>query len=642
MCGITGTAGYLNPGLVNRMNAAMRHRGPDGMGDYQDMGARVALGHVRLSILDLSEAAAQPMTSRDGRYVISFNGEIYNFRELRTELARDYTFRSTGDTEVLLRGLEVHGEKFIQRLNGIFAFACWDTLERELLLVRDQLGIKPLYITELPQGGIAFASEIKSLLQCPGVSREPDFVALQQHFAFCHASGNRTAIKSIKRLPAGNILKWSPQRGTQRYPYFKLEFSTDTSSHAEAVERLVTEIETATKRQMVADVPVGAFLSGGLDSSLLTTIAARENPDLQCFTVSVDAADNKLDQVSPDIPYARKLAEILGLTLHEIRMNSSVADMWPKMIFHLDEPIVDPAVFSCYRICEAAREMGIKVLLSGQGADELFGGYPRYWLMNTWNRLNVIPESVRGMISRSGSLLPGSWTGSLGANMRRVRRVLTAADLSPNRRFLEYSASTPQHEISAILGPAFREAVGSQEAADECLLGMDESRWDVPDCYYERDLKTYLCNHNLLYTDKMSMATGVEARVPLLDMELVNLATRYPDAWKVARGKTKKILREASAEIVPREIIKRKKAGFGGPYRGWLRNDLSEMWHDFTSDSVINQRGWFDADALRSARERSDSGKVDLYQLQWAVLTMELWARQYIDDTAASETRVAA
>ena len=642
MCGINGTAGYLEPGLIQRMNVAMRHRGPDGMGIYEDVGARLALGHVRLSILDLSNAAAQPMHSRCGRYVLVFNGEIYNFRELRRELARDYTFRSTGDTEVLLRGLEVQGEEFIKRLNGIFAFACWDALERELIVVRDQLGIKPLYLTELPRGGIAFASEIKSLLQIPDVPREPDFVALQQHFAFCHASEDRTALAAVRRLPAGQILKWSPTKGMRQYPYWKLEFGTDTTSHKDAVDRLVTEIETATKRQMVADVPVGAFLSGGLDSSLLTTIAARENSDLQCFTVSVDASDNRLDQVSPDIPYARKLAQLLGLTLHEIKMTSSVADMWPKMIYHLDEPIVDPAVFSCYRICEAARDMGIKVLLSGQGADELFGGYPRYWLMNVWNRLNVIPSAARQLIARGGALLPGSWSGAAGANLRRVRRVLTAANLSPNRRFLEYSAGTPQAEISAILSPGFRDAVGSKSATDECLDKMNSSRWPAPDCYYERDLKTYLCNHNLLYTDKMSMAVGVEARVPLLDMELVNLAVRYPDAWKVAAGKTKRILREAAAEIVPPEIIKRKKAGFGGPYRGWLRNDLAEMWQDFSSPSMVNRRGWFDADALRSARERSDSGKVDLYQLQWAVLSMELWAQQYIDDAASQQPRIAA
>jgi asparagine synthase (glutamine-hydrolysing) len=632
MCGINGSAGTFIPGLVDRMNQVMAHRGPDGSGRYEDSNGRVAMGHVRLSILDLSNNAAQPMRSEDSRYVITFNGEIYNFKELRQQLERDYTFRSSGDTEVLLRGIEVHGISFVEKLNGMFAFAIWDSQQQELFLARDHLGIKPLYIADLPDGGLAFASEIKSLLVCPGVNRDPDFVALQQHLAFCHASGTRTALAGVKRLPPGSMLRWTPNAGSRITAYWKPDFSPYRSNnYADGVEQLSAAVQAATTRQMVSDVPVGSFLSGGLDSSLLTSIAAKQNPGIECFTVSVDASDNTLDQVDPDLPYAKQLAGDLGLKLHDIRMTSNVAELWPKMVYHLDEPLVDPAVFSCYRICQAARDAGIKVLLSGQGADELFGGYPRYWLMNYWRSIERLPSFAKKSIAGIGQMLPGSMTGKFGAQLRRIRRVLIAADMSPDRRFLEHSVSTNEADIRSIFHPDVSAQLRSEGPTDECLRLIDGSQWSGVSRYYERDLTTYLPNHNLLYTDKIGMATGIEARVPLIDIELAKLAISYPDDWKVLRRTTKRILRDVSKSFVPEKIIRRKKAGFGGPYRGWLRNDLAEMWNDLTSETAVRNRGWFDHKALLKARELSQTGKVDLYMLQMAVLTIELWARQFVD-----------
>lgn len=635
MCGINGSAGTFIPGLVDHMNQAMAHRGPDGSGQFEDPEGRVALGHVRLSILDLSTNASQPMKSKDDRFVIAFNGEIYNFKELRKHLQRDYEFRSTGDTEVLLRGIQVEGISFVEKLNGMFAFAIWDTLKKELFLARDHLGIKPLYIADLPDNGIAFASEMKSLLACPGVDRSPDFIAIQQHLAFCHTSGTRTALEGIKRLPPGSVLRWTQASGSRITAYWRPDFTPHTSTnYEECVEELQNAVEAATKRQMVSDVPVGSFLSGGLDSSLLTAIAAKQNSNIECFTVSVDGADNKLDQVDPDLPYAKRLARDLGLELHDIRMTSNVAELWPKMVYHLDEPLVDPAVFSCYRICQAAQEAGLKVLLSGQGADELFGGYPRYWLMNYWRSVARIPGFGKKLIAKAGALLPGSLAGKTGANLRRIRRVLIAANMSPDRQFLEHSVSTSDDDIRNIFSADVASQLSEEGPADECLRLIAGSQWSGVPSYYERDLTTYLPNHNLLYTDKIGMATGIEARVPLIDIELARLATSYPDEWKVQGRTTKRILRDASKSLVPSEIIHRKKAGFGGPYRGWLRNDLAEMWNDLTCESSVNSRGWFDHKALMKARELSQTGKVDLYMLQMAVLTIELWARQFVDSAA--------
>ena len=291
MCGIAGFMGGFVSGLASRINALQRHRGPDGQGVFEDAGADVALGHVRLAILDLTELAAQPMHSQDGRYVLVFNGEIYNFQELRTELAGlGHSFRSNGDTEVLLHGLQQFGPSYVERLNGIFAFALWDRRDRELLLARDHLGVNPLYYTEPINGSLLFASELKALCAYPGLSREADFEVLQQHLAYCHASDERTALKGISRLPPGAILSWNTAiRKYTIQTYWRPDFHADKfPDRGRAVEELRETIREATTRQMVADVPVGSFLSGGLDSSLITTLAAKKfGPAFEGYTIHI-------------------------------------------------------------------------------------------------------------------------------------------------------------------------------------------------------------------------------------------------------------------------------------------------------------------------------------------------------------------
>mgnify|MGYP001765594468 CR=1 FL=1 len=633
MCGIAGYAGPFLPGLATRMNAAQVHRGPDGQGIFEDPTADIALGHGRLAILDLTPAAAQPMHSPDGRYVLVFNGEIYNFPDLRRDLtAKGHLFTSTGDTEVLLHGLMEYGSVFIERLNGIFAFALWDRRDRELLLARDPLGVKPLYYAEPAPGQLLFASEIKALLQHPHLSREPDFIALQQHLAYCHAADHRTALKAVKRLPPGRWIRWRIDQPLtiQRYwtPPFDQEPLADRQN---ALTDLRAQLQAATHRQMTADVPVGMFLSGGLDSSLITALAARDaGLGFDCFTVAYSSADNRLDRAAEDLPHARALAQQLGLPLREIELHPQVADLWPKLIGHLDEPLADPAAIACYLICQLARQHGVKVLLSGQGGDELFCGYPRYQVFHATAGLERWPHGLRRMIAGLGAHLPGAREGRFGAQLRRARRVLVELGQPAATRFLNLCANTPQDAISRIWSPAVREALHTATFRDDDEQHIAATGLQGLAALQERDLAIYLPNHNLNYTDKMSMATGVEARVPLLDLELVNTVTRYPYAWLLGRT-TKVLLREAARGLVPDSIIDRPKAGFGAPYRKWLRYDLAEMWQDLTSESAVNARGWFDYRALQDARARSQSGQQDLYMLQWAVLTMELWARQFID-----------
>ncbi len=641
MCGIAGLVGDFVPGLIDRMNAAQAHRGPDGSGVFESPRSQVALGHVRLAVLDLSEQAAQPMTSPDGRFTLIFNGEIYNYRELRSTLSdRGYRQTSSGDTEVLLHGLMRWGPAFVERLNGMFTFAFWDDRERELLLARDPLGIKPVYYAEPQPGSLLFASEIKALCAHPDVRREPDFQTIQQHLTFCHSCSERTALKGIHRLPAGSLLRWrADQRTLEIRKFWSPQFSrVSHEADPQDAERLQSAVGEATRRQLVSDVPVGSFLSGGLDSSLITTFAAASyagDDPFRGYTITYPQQSNQLDRAHDDAPYARKIASSLGLDFHEVEIGPQIATLLPQIIYHLDEPIADPATITCYLICRLAREHGTKVLLSGQGADELFGGYPRYAVLRALRWLDRLPRAARASLASAGNLLPGALGGPIGATLRRVRRVLHDVHRSPDARFLAYCMSTASATASGILSPELTNSIDEFRPDADCLMRMQSGGLSDVDRFLERDLSVYLPNHNLLYTDKMGMAVGVEARVPLLDQELVALGTSFSVAQKLDPV-PKAILRRAARGIVSDEIIDRPKAGFGAPYRHWLRHDLGSMWNDLMNPRAIENRGWFRPDAIQRLRSQSQAGRADYYMLQWALLALELWARQFIDQNPAN------
>jgi len=634
MCGIAGLVGDFVPGLMERMNAAQRHRGPDAEGVFEDKEGLCQLAHVRLSILDLSSAANQPMQSDDGRYTLVYNGEIYNFRELRSELeSRGWRFRSTGDTEVLLKGLIQFGEAFVERLNGMFAFAMWDNVSRELLIARDQLGIKPLYYCSPRPGTLLFSSEIKPMLGYPSFEALPEPVALFQHLVFCYALSERTAFKGLFRLQPGYLARWrSDDRVLRTTRYWSPPSQDFEGTPEEAVVILKYTLKAAVERQMIADVPVGMFLSGGLDSSYLTALAkARAREGFKCFTIEWPAADNRLDAMDPDLPHATAFAKRLGLDLHVTTLHHSVTDLCSQLVWHLDEPLVDPAAISAYLICREARASGTPVLLSGQGADELFCGYPRYRVMKAREYLNIFPSMFRMLAARGSTLLPGTIEGSIGAAVRRIKRALIGLEKDPMGHFLNMSAPTPLEAAVSVLSPDFLATVdtgsiiGERDPRYESLGhdGFAGFRW--------RDLSVYLPNHNLLYTDKMSMAMSIETRVPYLDTELVNTTLRLPAHWMVGSMRTKNLLRTCAKGTVPDSIIHRAKAGLGAPYRKWLRYDLEEMWGDLLSRESVERRGWFSYDGLQAARARSQEGRDDLYMLQWAALTMELWARNFLD-----------
>jgi asparagine synthase (glutamine-hydrolysing) len=640
MCGIGGYVGERNLDISQKIISLIAHRGPDGQGHWEDRALGVGLCHTRLSILDLSEAAAQPMKSVDGRFILIYNGEIYNFRELRSKLqSQGDLFTSTGDTEVLLKGLAREGESFVRQLNGIFAFALWDAAKRELLLARDPLGVKPLYFVEPSPGTLTFGSEIKALLANPRVKATPNYEALLQHLSFCHASGSGTALKGVQRLEGGCTLRWSaenPKPVISRY--WKPQFGGPGGNREEAVDQLRMTLKKAVQRQLISEVPVGAFFSGGLDSTLIAALSVPElKNSFNCYTITYPSSENVVDGAAEDGPFAQRAANQLKLSHVNWEIKPEVAYLWPRLLYHLDEPIADPAAIACYLVSKLARNNHTKVLLSGQGADELFGGYPRYPVMHATRFSEYLPQGLRQGLAGIGAGLPGALEGSWGARIRRIRRVLVSLEKRPDLRFLSYCANTPEEAVLSVLSPDVRRAIVGLLPSDECVRHMESSGLMGHDRWFDRDLGVYLPNHNLLYTDKMSMAVGVETRVPFLDLEVVNQVTAMPMEWKIRGGTTKAILRDAARGLVPDEVIDRPKAGFGAPYRKWLRYDLSEMWEDLTTESAVKSRGWFDPQGLKEIRDRSQSGKEDLYMLQWAVLTIELWARQFIDRNPAKD-----
>jgi len=432
MCGIAGFQGRFSSDMLRSMGAILAHRGPDDSGEWESAAHGVGLAHRRLSIIDLSEQGHEPMVSSDAATVLTFNGEIYNYRELREGLrSKGRIFRSESDTEVLLQMYEEYGVGALEKLNGIFAFAIWDARDQSLLVARDQLGVKPLYYSET-SSGFLFASELKALLLCPEVDRSIDPIALDQHLAFQWAVAPRTIVSGISKLEPGKALLIKDGAISREWRYYQLPYGQTPmkGSEDEIVEELRTRLAASVERQMVSDVPVGAFLSGGLDSSSIVALARQLRPDyrMPCYSIGFEEEDS-LDGNPADLPYARKVAERLGVDLHAITLTPDVILHLEKMIYYLDEPQGDPAPINALMIAEQARADGVPVLLSGAGGDDVFSGYRRHYALQLERMWGWMPRRARsglGAISRAFPLG--------GANGRRLRRAFQYAGHSADDR----------------------------------------------------------------------------------------------------------------------------------------------------------------------------------------------------------------
>jgi asparagine synthase (glutamine-hydrolysing) len=613
----------------------MQHRGPDGAGVWFDHAARVGLGHRRLSIIDLSDAARQPMCNEDGTVQVSFNGEIYNFQDLREPLERKgHRFRSHSDTEVLVHLYEERGVDMLQELNGMFAFAIWDARKRQLLLARDHVGVKPLYYW-VDRERIYFASEIKALLRVPEIPNELNVAAVPDYLAFLWAPGGETLLRGIQKLEPGHFLLWRDGQ-VQVKPWFSLHYEPDTSvSEAEWIERVHDTFVRTTRRQMVSDVPLGAFLSGGLDSSSIVASMREAFPDreITCYTVRFDQNDMARDQGADDYPYARRVAEILDVKLKGVLLKPNVIRLLPKMIWHLDEPDADPAIFPSYLICKLAREDGTTVLLSGTGGDEVFFGYRSHVAYRTYEQFRWLARFPGGPALTAAVAASTALLGAQNRTARRLRKFQKGLDQSALERHLALSEWSSVPVRDELLRPDVMAAYPGVRQEPACMRKYYESFSGTGELNRHSHLliQTFLAAHNFLYTDKTSMAVSVETRVPFMDVELMRLAARIPEEHKLRGTTTKYVLKKAMERYLPPSILYRSKTGFGAPLRQWIAEDLHGPIEVLLGRKRVEERGLFDAGVVERVLRENERDEADHAYLIYALLTLELWLQTYVD-----------
>lgn len=625
MCGIVGAIGKFPKEIVTSMAEKMSHRGPDNLSIYSD--GFVHLGHARLSIIDLSMSSNQPLWDIKSRACIVFNGEIYNYRELRQILEeKGIEFRSNGDAEVLLNMYLEHGEQCLDALSGIFSFAIWDQVKQQLFIARDNFGVKPLYYSSNEQGFV-FASELKSLLCVPSIKRDLNYDSLYRSLVFLWSPGEETLIKDIRKVKpahfmvvkAGKVVRYEKYWD---WPAYLPDTSLDSNGHQ---DNILNALESAVREQLVADVKVGSFLSGGLDSSLIVALAKKnlENGIL-CFTIDSGSAEQAKDGFEDDLPYAKRVALQLNVELDILKVTPDITQLLPKMIYHLDELQADPAPLNVMLICEQAKKQGIKVLLSGAGGDDIFTGYRRHYAVKAEKYWVWLPKPARSLLKSVATLLPQNH-----AVTRRISKAFQYADLSADQRLLSYFFwLDPSVALGLFKDPELISTTPFQFIYDE--LAKVETK-DPIERMLTLEQKYFLVDHNFNYTDKMSMATGVEVRVPFLDKRVTEAASWVPSGLKQEGRVGKSILKKAAERLLPKDIIYRPKSGFGAPLRTWLKNDLSEFVDDLLSTDSIDKRGIFDAEKVQQLLADDRSGKADYSYPIFALLCFEIWCQQFLD-----------
>ncbi|MGA5521804.1 asparagine synthase (glutamine-hydrolyzing) [Streptomyces pseudogriseolus] len=630
MCGIAGTYRWPDgKAVTDRLTETLAHRGPDGSGTYaHSLGdGEVHLGHRRLAILDLSGTGAQPMVS-DG-LALTYNGELYNAPELRAELeGAGVRFRGTSDTEVLLEAWRRWGTDCLPRLRGMFAFGIFDERTGELVLARDQLGIKPLFLLRRGEG-LVFASELKALAAVTGGSLKVDPAALVASLLYYWVPDSRCAFRGAEKLPPGTWLRCRPDGSVRRGRFWDLrEVAAEGQERARSgdVPDLAAVVEESTRRHLQSDVPVATFLSGGLDSSYLTALAARDRPGIPAYTIGFRAEDARFEAMPDDLRYARRVAERFGVDLREIEIAPDVQELLPRMTYHLDEPVGDPAAINTFLICSAAREAGVKVMLSGMGADELFAGYRKHLANLIAVRYRRVPGPVRHSVAAAVDRLPVATRRRGLRSVRFAKRFLTFAGLPEETAFRRSYTLYDREELIGLLDPDLAPAVDDvlTEHAD---VYHDNALDDFVNRMCLADARMFLPGLNLAYTDRSSMAASTEVRVPYVDVEVVRAAFAVPGARKIAGRQGKAVLKEAATTVLPKEIVYRPKGLFSAPLRAWMSRDLAPLVREVVHDGLLVRSGFLREDALARMVAEDAAGQRDHSKHLWHVLTLEHWYR---------------
>jgi asparagine synthase (glutamine-hydrolysing) len=646
MCGIAGLITREPSPRARAMLDAIAHRGRDDEGAWEsepfgEGARRCLLLHRRLSIIDTSPAGRQPFASSDGRYRLTYNGELYNYVALREQLeARGRKFRTDCDTEVLVEAFAEWGDDCLPRLNGMFAFAVWDCEERTLTLARDRLGIKPLYYADVSVdngdgASFVFGSEIKAILASGLVERALDVEGLHQQLTFLWTPDPQTLFRGIRKLPPAHVLKLRGGEITLR-EWWDVSFDEIEEGRGEDWwrDQLLETLDRVVRMEMVADVPLGAFLSGGVDSSSIVALMHRHagGRKVSTYTVGIASEDLRYDIIPDDTRWSREVGRLFDADYHERTLAPDAAELLPLLVRHVEMPLIDMA-FSSYLVSREGRQT-LTVMLSGMGGDEVFAGYPRQLAMQVAGWLDPLaPRAVRRpLLNAVASALPGGLPGPLTAPLRNAKKFARSGALDFEERYLGFGTYFTDAQKRALYADDLREATRDFDAYKEHRRYFARCRDSAPlNRLLYVDLKTFLPCLNLDYTDKTSMAATLEVRVPFLNVELVELAARMPPSLKLRGLKRKYILKRAAERLLPREIVWRKKAGFSAPLRSWLRGALRPLVEELLSNEVVKRRGLFRPEEVRRVVEANQTGREDFSLQVFQLLTLELWQREFMD-----------
>jgi asparagine synthase (glutamine-hydrolysing) len=651
MCGIAGLANCGDREVLGRMAHVQAHRGPDDSGLWERRfpdGSYVGLGSRRLAILDLSADGHMPMCNEDRTIWITYNGEIYNFSDLRRELlSKGHTFTSNTDTEVVIHLYEQEGADCVHRLKGMFAFAICDLRSGrpELFLARDHFGVKPFYYSHRGRE-LAFASEVKALLHVPEIEAEIDLESLHQYLTLLWVPDPKTMFRGIYKLPAGHCATFRDgelkirQYWDLRFPHADADYPR---SEADLADEVRQRFRQSVERQMVSDVPIGAFLSAGLDSSSIVAMMCRATKQpVRTYTITFPlkyrVGETTLDD--PNVP--ARLARQLGCDNRQIVVEPDVAELLPRLTWHMDEPTADPAIIAAYLVCREARKQAT-VLLSGVGGDELFAGYRKH-AAHRWARAyQRIPLALRAGIEHGVSALPSLRGTALKGPMRLAKKMARSASLGPEDRFIRNCTYLDNAQKMSLYTGALQDQLRASDPAVRHHARFDEVRdANFLNQMLYLDTKIFMTSLNLNYNDKMSMASSVEVRVPFLDRELAEFAAWHiPPELKLKgffQPTTKHIFRRAMQDVLPAEVLRQPKAGFAAPVDYWLAHDLREMTDDLLSETNIRKRGLLRPEAVRSFVEEHRSGAQDWSMQVWQFLTLENWMRVFLDAGVTQRT----
>ena len=643
MCGIAAFISSSNASQhidwLSTTGFSLGHRGPDDTGYFYNSSKNIGLAHTRLSIQDTSALGAQPYHSKDKSIAIIFNGEIYNFKELRLQLIRDgFTFKSNSDTEVLLTlytsivssnqnidKTEI-ANLFLRRLNGIFSLIIWDSCFNSLLVARDAFGVKPLYC-QTNDTSLYFSSEIKAFDLS---SSDLDHKSINRYLTFLWSPGADTPASDVSKFPPGHAAWIDDDCRINLFKWYTLPCSTAPSFVHKSWYICQTQnlLRRAVQRQLVADVPVGAFLSGGLDSSSIVSFARNHSDDFRAFTISSDTTTGA-DGFSDDLPFAKYVARHLDVPLEIINVDSSLfIQNINNLVYQLDEPLADPAALNVFFISQLARDHGFKVLLSGTGGDDLFTGYRRHLAQDSEYLWSWLPSWLRIYMRKKSTYLPSSYP-----LVRRFKKFFSGSHLEGDERLIHYFRWIDREDLDSLYSPEFRLALG-QVRAEAPMLDFISGLPDGVQPLQKMlalEQRYFLTDHNLTYTDKMSMAVGVEVRVPFLDPDLVEFASRIPLQLKQRGRHGKWVLKKAMEPYLPKEVIYRRKSGFGVPLRSWMQSELRDWLCDILSYERLHRRGLFDPCAVHRLISANFEGRIDASYTLLSLAFVEIWCTRFID-----------